>query len=340
MFRRILAAVLLVAVAAALLVFVWPQLFGLQRTAVIAQAVSLRAPSAAAALVGVIALTLLALLNRTFRRFGASLALLLLVFSLVTGAVLATRGFGDTSFQTKSPSDVTVLSWNTLGDAPGPAAIAKLALSSGADIVTLPETTEATAITVALLMKAGGHPMWVHTVAFDQVSKSKSTSLLTSAALGRYHVGTGTGTGPTSTLPTIIAKPDNGTGPTIVAVHAVAPLPSELKNWRSDLVGLSTVCTGRNVILAGDFNSTIDHMAGLGSSPGTALGSCRDAAVQTRNAAVGTWPTFAPALLGAPIDHVMVTADWRVTGMRVIENLDKAGSDHRPIVVQLARSGN
>ena len=43
-----------------------------------------------------------------------------------------------------------------------------------------------------------------------------------------------------------------------------------------------------------------------------------------------------PALLGAPIDHVMTTKQWTVTGMRVIQTLDDAGSDHRPIVVQLS----
>jgi endonuclease/exonuclease/phosphatase (EEP) superfamily protein YafD len=61
-----------------------------------------------------------------------------------------------------------------------------------------------------------------------------------------------------------------------------------------------------------------------------------DAGDATGNAAVGTWPTNLPALLGAPIDHVMATPGWRITGMRVVTNWDGAGSDHRPIVVQLS----
>jgi endonuclease/exonuclease/phosphatase (EEP) superfamily protein YafD len=335
MFRRFLASAALVIVAAVLLVAAWPGLFSLQRAPIIAQVVSLRGAAVTAALVIVVLLLLLLLVNRSFRRFGSALALLVLVFGLVNIAVLATRGIGNPSFSTKSSSDVTVLSWNTLGDAPGAQAIASLALDTGADIVTLPETTRATADAVAELMQTSGHPMAVHSIAFDQVSKARSTSLLISTKLGDYHVDDTAGN--TSTLPTVIARPMSGSGPTIIAVHAVSPQPSELNHWRSDLSWLSKQCAG-NTIMAGDFNATLDHMVGLAAS-GKSLGECTDAASSTKNAAVGTWPTALPALLGAPIDHVMVTDGWRVTGMRVIENEDKAGSDHRPIVAQLQHAG-
>ncbi|MEO6944388.1 MAG: endonuclease/exonuclease/phosphatase family protein [Lacisediminihabitans sp.] len=341
MFRRIFTAIALVAAASALLIIAWPQLFGLQRTVLVAQAVSLRGLTAVVAIVIVIALTLFAMLSRSFRRFGSALALVTLAFALVNVAVLATRGIGSPTFSTKSSSDVTVLSWNTLGGAPGSQAIATLALHSRADVVSLPETTKATADAVAQLMKAAGHPMSVHTIAFDQVAKARSTSLLVSTKLGEYRVDAQAGS--SSQLPTIIAKPSDGSGPTIVAVHAVAPVPGELADWRADLSWLASVCAGTNTIMAGDFNATIDHFVGLGNGAGGAtprtLGNCTDAGVTSKNAAVGTWPTSLPALFGAPIDHVMVTPNWKVTGMRVIENLDKAGSDHRPIVVQLQHGG-
>lgn len=337
MIRRVLAAAALVAAALGLLVAAWPQLFGLQQTAIVAQAVSLRGLAIACALLCVVALLLVALLSRAFRRFCASLGLVILVFVALSAAVLATRGFGDASFQKKSATDVTVLSWNTLGDAPGAEAIAKLALDTGADIVSLPETTSETAIAVAELMKAGGHPMWVHSQHYDLVSKARSTSLLTSVELGRYTVDTDHRT--TNVLPTVVAVPDNGSSPTIVAVHAVAPIPDQLNHWKLDLRWLADACSGRNTIMAGDFNSTIDHFSGLGTKPGAALGNCFDAAQSTKNAAVGTWPAMLPALLGAPIDHVMTTSDWQVTGMRVIESHDTSGSDHRPIVVQLSPRG-
>ena len=135
-------------------------------------------------------------------------------------------------------------------------------------------------------------------------------------------------------LPSVVARPVDGSGPTIVGVHLVAPLPGEFANWSSDLEWMAGACADPNVIIAGDFNSTIDHFTGLGNGQAT-LGDCIDAAAVTNNAAVGTWPTMLPPLFGAPIDRVMATKNWRVTGMRVIENYDGYGSDHRPVLAQL-----
>jgi len=334
MFRRVLAAAVVVAVAAILFVLAWPQFFGLQQVFGVAHVVSLRTVAALIAVALVVLLTVVALLIRAVRRFFATLAVLLLAFALVNAAVLSTRGFGDTAFQTPADSTVTVLSWNTLGDVPGAATVGALALENDVDIVTLPETTKAFALEVAAVMKAGGRPMWVNTTAFDQISKSRSTSVLSSADLGTYTVDGSVGQ--TATLPTVVLRPDNGSGPTIIAVHAVAPIPGEFRNWQADLDWLAETCSGDNVIMAGDFNATLDHMSGLGSSAGTAMGDCADAALATGNAAVGTWPTTLPALLGSPIDHVMATENWRATGMRVVQNQDGAGSDHRPVIAQFA----
>src|SRR3954453_11885932 len=113
MTRRFLAAAIVVIVAAALLIAAWPQLFGLERQGGIAQVVSLRGLAALIAGVGVVALLLIALVSRRrARRLAASVALLLLVFSGVTAAVLATRGATPAGFQTKASADLTVLSWN------------------------------------------------------------------------------------------------------------------------------------------------------------------------------------------------------------------------------------
>jgi len=238
----------------------------------------------------------------------------------------------------ESPGAVTVLSWNTLGDAPGAGEIARLALADGADVVTLPETTEETGVAVAELMRAAGRPMWVHTVAFDLVSKARSTTLLISPDLGDYELASASGSGPpgnTNVLPTVVAKPVDGTGPTIIAVHAVAPINWEMSNWRSDLDWLALQCSAGDVIMAGDFNSTVDHMSGRAASAGAVLGGCADAALARGSGGVGTWPTFLPALLGSPIDHVLATPNWRVLSMTVLESEDAAGSDHRPILATL-----
>ena len=47
---------------------------------------------------------------------------------------------------------------------------------------------------------------------------------------------------------------------------------------------------------------------------------------------VATWPSSFPALVGAPIDHVMASQNWEPAGSVV---LDAEGSDHRGLVVQL-----
>ena len=333
MFRRLLAALLLVVAAVTVVVLGWPQLFSLQRVLGIAQLVAFR--EAATLGVGVLIVLLLvsALASPRFRRFGLSLSALALVFVLLNSVVLSSRGFGDAPVPTRAANDLTVVAWNTLGGAPGPEAIAKLAVESDADVVSLPETTEKTAKAVAALMTSAGLPMVSHTVAHGHVSKSRSTSVLISRALGGYHLDEVAGS--TVTLPSLVMVPDGATGPTIVAAHPVAPQPSELRSWNWDLHWLAGACPGGDVILAGDFNATLDHLSGLGTAPGAHLGACTDAATRAHTAAIGTWPTCAPALLGAPIDHVMTTRNWTVVGMRVVQSLDDAGSDHRPIVVRL-----
>ncbi len=336
MTRRILAAAFVLAFAGFLLVCAWPQLFGLHHAAGIAQIVSLRGAAVAAAIAGVVVFLLIALVSVRARRFTASLALVLIGFVLLNSAVLASRGLGNTSFETRGTNDLVVLSWNTLGDAPGAETIAELALDAGADIIALPETTRDTGVAVARIMGAGGKPMWSHTIAYDQISKARSTTVLISADLGTYEVSQDA---TTSVLPTVIATPADGTGPTIIAVHAVAPIPGQMANWRSDLALLAEKCVGDNVIMAGDFNSTPDHFAGLALQPEHTIGECDSSALATNNGAVGTWPSRAPSLLGTPIDHVMHTTNWRTTGMRVVETHDNYGSDHRPVIAQLSPAG-
>lgn len=341
MIRRLLAAATILLVAALLLVAAWPQLFGLERTVGVAQLVSLRGSAALVAGVGVVALLLIALVSRRARRLAGTLALLLLVFVGVSAAVLATRGATPAGFQTKASGDLTVVSWNTLGDAPGAAGIAELALDQKADVIALPETSAETAAAVQGLLRQSGMPMQLLFLSYDKVAKAHTTSLLVSTKLGEYRLDHGQGS--TATLPSVLAVPVDGSGPTIIAAHPVAPVPGEMANWRSGLDWLAARCgvtagVGDGVIMAGDFNSTLDHYAGLTATTPHGegdLGVCRDGARAEKSAAVGTWPTSLPAAMGAPIDHVMATDGWTFVGFRVIGTEDGAGSDHRPIVAQL-----
>ena len=342
MIRRLAALVFVLAVAAVLLVALWPQAVGLQRTLPVSQVVSFRAVAAAVAVVSLVLLLVLGLIARPLRPFTASAAVLLLVFGALSAGVVTARGLGRTDFTAKTPTDVTVLSWNTLGEATSSDAIVALATEVGADVVALPETRAEVGTAVAEALGAAGKPMTVHTVAYDQSVSGRSTTLLISAALGDYQVAVGddgvTPVRTTPVLPTVVATPVSGEGPTIVAAHPVSPTPDAMEQWRAGLEYLSDVCASGDVIMAGDFNATLDHMAGLGTEGG-ALGACRDAAEATANAGVGTWPTDVPPLLGTPIDHVMATEQWLPTGFRVVTDLDDAGSDHRPVVAQLSRTG-
>jgi endonuclease/exonuclease/phosphatase (EEP) superfamily protein YafD len=332
MFRRILSAVILVMLAVVLVVAAWPQLFGWERNTVVAQLVSLRGLAVLVGAAIIILFTLTSLLTPHLRRFAGAIALLVLVFCAVTVAVLATRGFGNPAMQTVAPADVIVLSWNTLGDAPGAEAIAALAEEVDADIVVLPETSGETAEITAAILTDGGRPMQALYLSLDQVSKARTTAVLISADLGEYMRDDSVGT--TETLPSLVARPLDGRGPTIVAAHPVAPVPGEMGAWRQGLQWVADRCLDGEVIVAGDLNSTLDHYTSLGADGGD-LGLCRDAARATGNAAVGTWPTAFPPLLGAPIDHVLATPDWEIVGFRVIGSQDGAGSDHRPVVAQL-----
>jgi len=241
---------------------------------------------------------------------------------------------------------VTVLSWNTLGEAPSAEDVADLIVETAADVAALPESTWEYASELVAILASRGVVMQPFTSAYDTISKSRSTTILVSAELGEYRADTSAPT--TSVLPSVVAAPVDGDGPTFVGVHAVAPVEGDMAGWRFDLQWLAAQCSPDGlagapggVIMAGDFNSTIDHWARLASpdTPGAVLGSCVDSAAQADAGGLGTWPAFLPQALGSPIDHVVHSAAWRTTGFRVIGTLDGSGSDHRPILAQLDPAG-
>lgn len=328
---KVISAATLVIIGIILLVVAWPSLFGLTLSPYIAQMVALRSAAAAAALIAALVVVILALIVAPARRFFAAIALMLMVFAGLNVAVQSVRGFGNETFPLRAPAELSVLAWNTLGNAPGAERIAALALDEQADIVVLPETTAEVAEQTAVLMREAGSPMWVYTVAFDQIAAARSTSVLVSASIGQYRIDDTVGN--TRVLPSIVLRPLDHDGPTIIGVHPVAPIPQQLDNWRADLAWVDEVCRGDRVILAGDLNATPDHFTALGDPDG--LGTCDSANIVTGNGAVGTWPTRLPPLLGAPIDHIMTTDDIAVTGFRVITTEDGTGSDHRPIVARV-----
>lgn len=339
---RLIGILLTVLFAIATAIVTWPQFFHLERTFPVTQMVASRAVLVLA-FAAILLLALLLMLARPLRGFAASIAIIALVGGGVSAAVLAMRGI-DTAdtLPAKTAASVRVLAWNTAGEAVSPDEIAQTVVARQADIVALPETTEAVGEAIALKLRDAGHPMWVHHVQYrPEVTRgpdSWQTTVLISPALGDYAVITSSadGSSNTSSVPSAVVMPVTGDGPTVVAVHTVAPRQNEMDGWSQDLRWVADQCpAGRNVILAGDFNATLDHMSALGTAGGD-LGACRDAASRTGSGAVGTWPTSAPALLGAPIDHVMATAQWRPSGSAVLP-AGAGGSDHRALITQLER---
>ena len=338
---RLLGILFTVLLAIAAAIVVWPQFFHLEQTYPFAQLVSVRGVVLAGFLAMAV-LALLLLLARPLRGFAASVLIVSLLGAGAVGVIGATRGFGASALPDKTEESVRVLTWNTAGEAVSAEQIAQQILEQGADIVALPETTEAVGEQIALMLREQGHPMWVHHVQFRPDVKdgpqSWQTTVLVAPGLGEYSVieSSKDGTSNTGSVPSAVLMPIDGTGPTIVAVHAVAPRTEEMGQWRSDLQWIADQCPPGDFILAGDFNATIDHMTPLGMDGGD-IGYCRDAASRTGNGLSGTWPSSLPPLGGAPIDHVMASANWTPSGSVVLD--DAGGSDHRALVVQLEPAG-
>ncbi|WP_425844753.1 endonuclease/exonuclease/phosphatase family protein [Agrococcus sp. TSP3-2-1] len=332
----ILGALVALVVAACLAIAAWPQALGLEQAPIVAQVVSMRVGVIGIALV--LALIALGFVGwRRVRPFVLGIVSLLLVFSLVSGGIHASRGLDDGQSIDRDSGDLVVLTWNTLGDEPGVDEIARVIDETGADAVMLPETTLELGVGVAELLRGRGNPFWVHTSWVDPAYGALNTTLLISAALGEYT--TDLSAGDTRTLPTVVARPDDGDGPVFVATHPVAPVPQQMRNWRADLEFVASLCDGsESVVMGGDFNSTLDHWWGLRAEGGD-LGVCRDAASAVGAGAVGSWPTWAPPWLGAQIDHVVATPDWEPVAARVLTGLDDVGTDHRPVIVQLRQTG-
>ena len=336
---RLLGALISVLFAIAVAVVTWPQFFRLEHTFPIAQMVALRGVLVAA-LVGIALIFLLLALARPLRAFALAMAAIAVLGAGTGGAIMYSRGLGADTLPAQTATSLRVMTWNTMGAATPIATIANAAVAMDADILSLPETNEYTGEAVAVAMREMGRPMWVlHVNLAPEVKRGPdawTTTMLISPELGDYSViqSSADGSSNTSTVPSAVAMPVNGNGPIVVAVHAVSPRESYMDKWRDDLRWLGDQCADANVIMAGDFNATVDHMASFGVDGGT-LGRCRDAASDTGNGAVGTWSTEVPALLGAPIDHVMYSTHWKPTGSVVLRSFDQTGSDHRPIVVQL-----
>jgi endonuclease/exonuclease/phosphatase len=275
-------------------------------------------------------------------RIAFALAAVLAVCSVFHAGILITRGFTNhgalppdrgVTARTKGDGSVTVMQYNTEGGRVPVKALADLVERNGVDVVTLVETSTGSSRKLAAELESRG-------LAFARFDNGHSryaadwgsTVVLVSKGLGEYAERTLPRAIADADLPAVAVGPVSGKGPSIVAVHTVAPTGASLdgrrmSEWKEHIAAAYGVCRELpGAILAGDFNSTADHELVLG---GTA---CRDAAAEAGSGAVGTWPSNVSPLLGAPIDRIMSPAGYRGDRAAIV---DAGGSDHRGLIVRL-----
>lgn len=223
------------------------------------------------------------------------------------------------------PAELTVVVANTMLGRADPQPLAELAARVGADVVSLPEagTGEGGRVRAAL----GDRGITVAGFTTPQVGVVSPTTLLVSDRLGSYAEVAQSDGGPGA----VTVGPVGHAGPLIAVAHPFPPLGRRrTATWRALARRAVDVCrSAPDVVLAGDFNATVDHPALQDLAP------CVDAASQRGAAAYGTWPDSIPPVLGGALDHVLVTAArWRVVSYSVAPI---PGSDHRAVVVRLQR---
>jgi endonuclease/exonuclease/phosphatase family metal-dependent hydrolase len=330
--RRLIGSLVLIALSVGALFATWPQLGELEFTAPWVQIVSMRGLGAAAGLFLALVFVMLRAGARNRRGYLGALAFIFASFAVANAAILGVRGVFPGELPKPQAEQIRVTTWNTLGDEVNINTLSEVVDSSRADVVVLPETTQAHAEALAaLLLNDYGSEYAVHTVAFDLIYKARSTSVLIDKSLGEYRITEEFGN--TSVVPSIVLEPvDRGPRPRIVGIHAVSPIAGEMQRWREDQAWLSSVCELPNTIVAGDANATPDHLR--------TLTGCTFASVTSGAGGLGTWPTTLPAVLGAPVDVILSTAEWNAIGFSVISDTDAAGSDHRPVTAVLIPAKN
>jgi len=113
----------------------------------------------------------------------------------------------------------------------------------------------------------------------------------------------------------------------VTALHPMPPLTTEDHFARNRLLRTQAEAAAASIepsVLAGDLNA---------APWSSAFAGLADRGLRRASGLAPTWPAAAADLIGIPIDHVLVTRQWRVVASRVGPDLD---SDHLPVLVTLA----
>lgn len=313
--RRAVAPVVVSGVVVLGSAFVFAPWLGIARAPVLAAVLPARAVVSVCVVVAAVVLIVLGVARRRSRVVAVAVGAVLVALAGANGVVLEARGFD--AGPRHVAGGLRVFEWNTNGGLVGPTAIGRAASAVRADVVVLPDAgSSAAAEAVAAAMGSGSGPMRVFAEPGAQVAVLVRSAL---AAQATMHPGID----PVKTL--VVAVPG---GPVILAVHAPRPLLRGLAGWRADLDWVRRTCADdADVIVAGDFNASVDAFGGGG------LGSCRDAASTVHAASLGTWPTSVVPALAMPLDHTLVSpAAGAVRSWTVVRTEDGSGARHRPTI--------
>ena len=304
-----------VAGAAALLL---PEVLGLDRTAPWPIVVAFRRRLA----VGTLVLTL-PLTARAGRARGPALG----AAAVATGAV----GLSLWRHRARRPAAepgtraLSVLCANVWQGRADPAALAALIVAEQPDVVVLPEAGDR--FRKRLLDGLDGYRAWscapyrtgVEAAGADD---GPCLTVLTAAALGEVDVAPASA----DTRSGWVVVSGGGLGAVrVLGVHPAVLLPASTPDWQRELALLRPWLAdpSRPTVVVGDLNATLEH-----APLQRALGSARPV---TRRAAA-TWPSWWRRAVGVTIDHVLVAG---AVGVRSVEVLDLAGSDHRAVLARL-----
>lgn len=270
------------------------------------------------------------LVRRRRRRAGAlrwplvltvvALGLVVAQASLLTSAI----GWHGSRAAPAGTTTLRIVSANVLVDNTQIDELADELVATDADIIVLQEVTVEHAATLA------ASPLWGD-YAYRLIDPHPGFH--GSAIFSRYAFQSG---GPIDVAgsPMIEATIRTPAGPVrLVDVHPVAPIDTEnARIWGRQFMELALLAGKEKtpLILAGDFNATLDH-APLRRLVNTGL---RDAFVESGSGFGATWPrwdSLIPPVMR--LDHVLVS--HQITVMSITDQ-KSAGSDHRRLLVELA----
>ncbi len=313
---RLVLALLVVAAAA---VGLLPDLLSLDHRSPFAQLVSFR-PTL---LAGLTVLAVAAVLRAVVRKRGWTLAGGLLAVVAISGAMVLPRALPGTDVPDPDAAarTLTVLAFNTYEGDGDVDALAALIRSSRPDLIALPEAAGRYRDRLAPLV-----PDYRFASSDERGRDVQGVTAAVRSDLGEVAVQVDRSTG----FPSVEVSGGGLGDVRFVAFHSIAPTPGDVPQWRSDLATLDRWCPDRQsgpVIIAGDFNATLDHSVFRGAITG-----CADAAERVGEGLVGTWSSRLPRWIGPQIDHVLVTGGITPETLSVH---DIPGSDHRAVLSRL-----